>query len=69
MLVEMLRLARRGARHLVIDWNRRSGESGPPLEHRVAEETVIAEYTGTGLSLVRRFEPGVDFYGLLFGAQ
>lgn len=69
MLVEMLRLARRDARHLVIDWNRRSGESGPPLEHRVAEETVIAEYTGAGLSLVRRFEPGADFYGLLFGAQ
>ncbi len=68
MQVEMLRLARRDARHVVIDWNRRSGESGPPLRHRVAEETVISEYEGAGLSLVKRFEPGLDFCGLLFSA-
>ncbi len=69
MLVEMLRLARRDARHVVIDWNLRSGESGPPLEHRVAEETVISEYEAASLSLVKRFEPGADFYGLIFGGD
>ncbi len=69
MLVEMLRLARRDARHVMIDWNRRSGESGPPLEHRVAEETVISEYAGAGLSLVKRFKPGPDFYGLIFSGD
>jgi hypothetical protein len=69
MLLEMLRLARRDARHVVIDWNRRSGESGPPLEHRVAEETVISEYEAAGLRLVKRFEPGADFYGLIFGGD
>ncbi len=68
-LVEMLRLARRDARHVVIDWNRRSGESGPPLEHRVAEETVIGEYAGAGLSLVKSFKPGADFYGLIFTVE
>lgn len=66
MLREMQRLARPGARHVVIDWNRQSGEHGPPLEHRIGEETVVGEYAALGMELKGRFQPGSNFYGLIF---
>ena len=66
MLREMQRLARPRARHVVIDWNGQSGEYGPPLEHRIGEETVVGEYAVLGMELVGRFQPGPNFYGLIF---
>ncbi len=69
MLREMQRLACPGARHVVIDWNRHSGEYGPPLEHRIGEETVVVEYAALELELQGRFQPGPNFYGLIFRAE
>ncbi|MDP2645247.1 MAG: methyltransferase domain-containing protein [Desulfobacterales bacterium] len=66
MLKEMQRLGKPGARHVVIDWNQRTPDIGPPPEQRVDPQVVIAEYESAGLRLVRRFDPSRDFYGLIF---
>ena len=66
MLLELCRLGWTGTRYVVIDWNQRSAEHGPPLKYRVPEEEVIAEHIAHDLGLVKRFKPGPDHYGLVF---
>ena len=68
MLQELCCLGRTDTRYVVIDWNQRSAEHGPPLKHRVPEEEVISEHIGHDLELVKQFEPGPDHCGLIFRA-
>ncbi len=49
-LLEARRVARR--RVAVLEWPYESGEFGPPLDHRLPPETVLAEFAGAGLSPV-----------------
>ncbi|MFC1547854.1 class I SAM-dependent methyltransferase [Candidatus Neomarinimicrobiota bacterium] len=66
MVKELIRLAKPDARFIVIDWNLHSDEQGPPLEHRVPKEIVVQEFTAASCHLFRQFEPGANFYGLIF---
>ncbi len=52
--VGALRQARRVAKRrvAVLEWPYESGEFGPPLDHRLPRETVLAEFAGAGLSPV-----------------
>lgn len=65
MVAELTRFGRPGARYVVIDWNQRSYEHGPPRKHRITEETVIGDFAAAGLAHVGTFEPGIDYYGLI----
>lgn len=66
MIKELLRIAKPGARFVVIDWNQRSDTQGPPMAHRVARQQVIKEFTAAGCQLSKQFRPSRDFYGLIF---
>lgn len=66
MIKELIRLAKPGARFVVIDWNQRSDTQGPPMAHRVAKEQVIKEFAAAGCRLSKQFRPSRDFYGLIF---
>ena len=66
MIKELIRLAKPGARFVVIDWNQRSDAHGPPMTHRVAKEQVIEEFAAAGCQLFEQFRPSRDFYGLIF---
>jgi ubiquinone/menaquinone biosynthesis C-methylase UbiE len=66
MIKELIRLAKPGARFVVIDWNQRSDAQGPPISHRVAKEQVIDEFAAAGCQVSKQFRPSRDFYGLVF---
>ncbi|MFC1535677.1 class I SAM-dependent methyltransferase [Candidatus Neomarinimicrobiota bacterium] len=69
MVRELIRLAKPDARYIVIDWNLDSDEQGPPLEHRVPKEIVVQEFSAASCQLLRQFEPGANFYGLIFSRR
>jgi ubiquinone/menaquinone biosynthesis C-methylase UbiE len=54
MLWELLRLLKPGAPVAVVDWKKEPMEHGPPLEHRVAADTIRSQLERAGLQGVRR---------------
>jgi ubiquinone/menaquinone biosynthesis C-methylase UbiE len=66
-LRECARITRPGGRIVVVDWKAEEMDTGPPLDHRVSEETVIGIAEGLGLSLSASETILPYHYFLLFG--
>lgn len=50
----------------VVDWEPVETEVGPPIEHRVAEESARRFVEGAGFALAKRWAAGEANYGLTF---
>jgi ubiquinone/menaquinone biosynthesis C-methylase UbiE len=64
-LQEVVRLLEPDGRVLVLDWQDRPTEHGPPLEQRISQEEARALLGAAGLSVDDLPSPGEDFYLLL----
>lgn len=65
-LLEMTRILKPGGLWVIVDWEKRQMEMGPPLEVRVTADTVIAEVSQTGMLLRERWQAGPVTWGLTF---
>jgi len=62
---EIVRLLRPGGRLLVVDWQKKPTEKGPPLEHRLAQREVETVLSDAGLTVEPLDAPNSDIYVLL----
>jgi len=66
ILKESARLLKQGARLAVIDWKLVATPFGPPLTHRISQDTVMTHALGMGMQFVSGFEAGPYHYALIF---
>jgi ubiquinone/menaquinone biosynthesis C-methylase UbiE len=59
---EILRLLRPDGRLLIVDWHKKPTESGPALEHRLAQEDLQTVLTEAGLNVTWLDSPTPDAY-------
>jgi ubiquinone/menaquinone biosynthesis C-methylase UbiE len=64
-LDEVVRLLRPDGRVLVVDWQQRPTEHGPPLEYRISQQEAVALLGAAGLSVDEIDTPNEDVYVLL----
>ena len=65
LLREIIRLLKPDGRLLVVDWEDRPTEHGPPLEHRISREEAHALLGAAGLTVKNLASPSEDVYALL----
>ncbi|BAD42020.1 class I SAM-dependent methyltransferase [Symbiobacterium thermophilum] len=63
---EVKRILRPGGVCLVVDWKPEPTPEGPPADHRVDPDDVIAEFTAGGFQFVGPCDVGPYSYGLKF---
>ncbi len=66
ILKESARILKSGASFIVIDWKMIATPFGPPLTHRVSQDTVMTLAIPLGLQFVNGFEAGPYHYALIF---
>lgn len=66
ILKESARILKAGARLVVIDWKLVATPFGPPLTHRISQDTVMTLAISQGLQFVDGFEAGPYHYALVF---
>lgn len=66
ILKESARILKAGARLTVIDWKMVATPFGPPLTHRISQDTVMTLSLSQGLQYVNSFEAGPYHYALVF---
>ena len=66
IIKEAIRLLKKDARLLVIDWKKTGAPFGPPIEDRILPEQVKKWTEEKGLKLEKEFEAGPYHYGLVF---
>ncbi len=64
-LREIARLLKPGGRLLVVDWEKKLTEKGPPVGHRLAHEDASAHLTNAALAVGVLLSPKDDVYVLL----
>jgi ubiquinone/menaquinone biosynthesis C-methylase UbiE len=62
LLREAARLLRSGGEVAVVDWHKREGTPGPPLEHRIGEDEVAEVAARVGLRVVPVQYRSEDYY-------
>ncbi|MEW5949751.1 MAG: class I SAM-dependent methyltransferase [Thermodesulfobacteriota bacterium] len=65
-LKEIRRISRPGHYVVVVDWDEKKTDMGPPAHIRVPKDTAISLFRAHGYELAREFAPSAYFYGLLF---
>lgn len=66
ILKESSRILKSGARLAVIDWKLVATPFGPPLTHRVSQDTVMTLAATSALQFVTGFDAGPYHYALVF---
>ncbi|MCL5021773.1 MAG: class I SAM-dependent methyltransferase [Nitrospirae bacterium] len=56
IIAESLRLLKDGGKLMIIDWKKTETPEGPPLDIRVAEETIEDQLRRCGLTSVRKYD-------------
>jgi hypothetical protein len=64
-LHEVKRALRPSCRILVVDWQKRPTEQGPPVEHRLSEDETRSLLSADGFSVAALDIPTPDAYALL----
>ena len=65
-LREAGRMTKPGGKIVVVDWKTIASPLGPPINARVASETVKVDAANAGLKLQEAWEPAPYFWGLVF---
>lgn len=65
-LKEMVRILKSGGRWVIVDWDKRPMEMGPPEEVRVSPDTVVQEVEAVGMRLKDQWRAGSVTFGLTF---
>jgi phenylacetic acid degradation protein PaaD len=65
-LGEICRILKPGGKLAMIDWEKKATEMGPPVDHRIARETVIGMMEDQGCSGLAEMNFTDNFYGLVF---
>lgn len=65
-LLEIQRISKPIHRIIVVDWNQKQGEMGPPLEERIPEAEAVKFFRDRGYALIKKFTPSPYMYGLVF---
>ena len=66
MLKEIKRVLSENGKFLVIEFHKKATPMGPPVDHRIAKETVERLCSGSGFQKLEAFEMGDNFYGIIF---
>lgn len=66
ILRETIRMMKRGAKLLVVEWQNVSSAFGPPSEERVKPDLLKIGAKKLGLEIEEEFEAGQYHYGILF---
>lgn len=66
ILKESARVLKQGARLAVLDWKMVATPFGPPLTHRVSQDTVMTLASTSGLQFVSGFDAGPYHYAVVF---
>lgn len=65
-LKEIRRISRLEHYVVVVDWNEKKTDMGPPMHIRIPKDTAISLFRAHGYELAKEFAPSEYFYGLLF---
>lgn len=65
-LKEIRRMSRLEHYVVVVDWNEKKTDMGPPMHIRIPKDTAISLFRAHGYELAKEFAPSEYFYGLLF---
>jgi len=64
---EAIRLLKPSGKIVIIDWEAKASPLGPPLDHRISEDSVKQKLAQVaGLKEISSFNPGQYHYGLLY---
>lgn len=66
IIKESSRILKTGARLAIIDWKLIATPFGPPLTHRIPQDTVMTLALSIGLQFLRSFDAGPYHYALVF---
>lgn len=66
ILKETIRLLKKEAKLLIVDWKKTGAPFGPPVEDRVNPEKIKEVTAELGLELKKEFEAGPYHFGLVF---
>lgn len=66
LLYEAARVLKDSGRVAVIEWGKKEGKMGPPMEKRVSKEECIEIFRNARFKPAKEFIAGENHYGLLF---
>lgn len=66
VLKEASRILKNDGRIAVIEWGKKEGKMGPPMEKRVSKEECLEIFKNAHFKLAKEFTAGENHYGLLF---
>ena len=66
MVKEIKRVLSENGKLLVIEFHKKSTPMGPPVDHRISQETVEQLCSGSGFQKLEAFGMGNNFYGIIF---
>ena len=61
---EIFRILKSGGKLAIIEWEKKKGESGPPMEHRISFDEIASLLTENGFENMVRSGIGQDYYGV-----
>ena len=61
---EICRILQNGGKLAIIEWEKITGESGPPIEHRISYEEVTELLSENGFENFVKLSIGKDFFGI-----
>ena len=64
-LKEVKRVLIMGGKVAIIEWMKKESLTGPPMNHRIAEEELLTTLDNIGFKVIEQIDIGNEFYGIV----